>query len=431
MSLGQRIRELRQSRGLTQTQLGRSEMSKSFISLVERDRTRPSVKTLRLVASRLGTSVDALLGQDGHLPETAAESLLTLSREASRRREYTTTSQLVETAEFLASRYGLAEAAREAKLQRSQLQLDQGKPDAAWALAIDVKTMCEETQDLWRLGRVLALMGRIKIRTRDVMDARAELSEAVRVLKQAKASRDPVRVEALILLGTTLVHAGDFEEGLRRYGEAASSDVAKRDAVLRGQAHWGMSAALRELGRLAEARKHLVLARDAMESAEELADLIRIIANIGQLDSAQGRYKDALRQLHHGLRVAERLRSPLDRGSILTEIGRVHLLAGNPEEADHFASQALAQAKEANDPREIAEAKIVLARSRVQRKNVSAAITPMKEALAIFTERGMRARVAQTARELGLLLKEQGEVAEAADFLTLALEHSEATSTAT
>jgi transcriptional regulator with XRE-family HTH domain len=78
MSLGSRIREIRQSRGLTQQQLGGGNLSKSFISLVERERTRPSVDTLLLFARRLGTSVDALLGQDGHIPDLAAESLLTL-----------------------------------------------------------------------------------------------------------------------------------------------------------------------------------------------------------------------------------------------------------------------------------------------------------------------------------------------------------------
>ena len=54
MSLGQRIRHLRQSRGLTQSELGGGQLSKSFISLLEKDRTRPSLNTLLLIARRLG-----------------------------------------------------------------------------------------------------------------------------------------------------------------------------------------------------------------------------------------------------------------------------------------------------------------------------------------------------------------------------------------
>src|SRR5205809_2164001 len=94
MSLGLRIRQLRQSRGLTQQQLGSPDLSKSFISLVERDRTRPSVATLAFLARRLGTSVDALLGQEGHMPETAAASLLALSDDATRKRDVATAAKL-------------------------------------------------------------------------------------------------------------------------------------------------------------------------------------------------------------------------------------------------------------------------------------------------------------------------------------------------
>ncbi|MGH2398153.1 MAG: tetratricopeptide repeat protein, partial [bacterium] len=408
MSLGRRIRELRQSRGLTQSQLGGSDVSKSFISLVERDRARPSVRALTILARRLGSSVDALLGQEGHLPETAAENLLALSREGIRRRELITASRLLEAAEFLVATYELAEAGREANLLQALLRVEEGALDDAWSRAVAVKAACEGGRDYWRMGRSLLLMGRIKLRTRDIPQARELLTEAVDILKRARAGRDPARVEALVLLGGALVYSGRFQQALRRYDEAAKSDLAKRDAVLRGRAWWGVGLAQRKLGKLTEARDSLARARDAMESAEELADLMRVIVNIGQLDYEQGRHKEALRQMHHALRVAERTHSPLDRGAILTEIGRVHISAGNFEEADHFGALALAQAREANDPIEIAEAQVVLARVRMHERNVPAAARMVKEALAIFKEHGMQAKVAQTARDLGLLLKDQG-----------------------
>jgi len=120
MSLGLRIRQLRQSRGLTQQQLGSPDLSKSFISLVERDRTRPSVATLAFLARRLGTSVDALLGQEGHMPETAAASLLALSDDATRKRDVATAAKLLDAAMFLGEKFALEETKREASLQRAQ-----------------------------------------------------------------------------------------------------------------------------------------------------------------------------------------------------------------------------------------------------------------------------------------------------------------------
>lgn len=424
MSLGTRIRELRQSRGFTQTQLGGTELSKSFISLVERDRTRPSVETLTLMSRRLGTSVDALLGQEGRLHETAAESLLTLSREAAKRRELASALRLLDAADYVAQTYGIDDAARESQLQRADILIAQRAYAEAWPLLERVKAACEETHDHWRLGRTLLVMGRCKVRVREFSAATSLLENALTILKRARASRDPARVEALILLGTTLVYTGEFDEALRRYEEAAASDVAKRETAMRGQALWGIGLARRKLGDFVQARDYLLQAKNAMEQAEELPDLMRVLKNIGQLDLEQGRHKEALRHLHHALRVADRIDNPLDRGAVLTEIARAYLEAGNLEEAEHFAQQSLAHGREV-DPVEVAESQTILARIRMRRKDLPGAARLMKDAVAIFKQRGMQGKVAQAARELGLMLKEQGALAEAADFLAIALESSE------
>lgn len=421
MSLGQRIRELRQSRGLTQTQLGGAELSKSFISLVERDRTRPSVETLTLMARRLRSSVDAMLGQEGRLHETAAESLLTLSREAAKRREMASALRLLDAADYIARTYRIDDAAREVQLQRAGILIAQRAYAEVWPLLESVKAACEQSHDHWRIGRTLLLMGRYKVRVREFPEALALLETALTVLKRAKASRDPARAEALLLLGGILIYTGAFGEALKRYREAAESDVAKRDTVLRGRALWGIGLTQRKLKNFVEARQFLVRAKDAMEEAEDLPDLMRILKNMGELDLEQGRYKEALRHLHHALRVADRLDNPLDRGSTLTEIARANLGAGNLEEAEHFGQQALEFARD-HDPVEVAEAQAILARIRMRRKDLTGAAQMMREALAVFKERGMQAKLTQTARELGLMLKEQGALAEAADFLAIALE---------
>jgi len=357
MSLGLRIRQLRQSRGLTQQQLGSPDLSKSFISLVERDRTRPSVATLAFLARRLGTSVDALLGQEGHMPETAAASLLALSDDATRKRDVATAAKLLDAAMFLGEKFALEETKREASLQRAQVAFEQQAFEDAWARLAASKDDAESARDHWRQGRALVLMGRIKIRDRDYREAADLLERALAVLRTARASRDPVRAHALIFLGTSLVWLNRLEDALRRYREAAASDVAKRDPAVRGRAEWGIGWVQRKLGRLDEARTSLLHARESFEAAEELEDLLRVLQNIGQLDHEEGRPREALRHFHHALRVMERLQRPLDRAAILTEIGRAHLTLGELEDAEQFAAQALDETQRTGDPVEAAEAK--------------------------------------------------------------------------
>lgn len=59
MNIGHKIKELRIKKGLTQEELAdRSELSKGFISQVERDLTSPSIATLVDILQCLGTNLE-------------------------------------------------------------------------------------------------------------------------------------------------------------------------------------------------------------------------------------------------------------------------------------------------------------------------------------------------------------------------------------
>ena len=58
MKIGDRIRDLRKRYGLTQEELAdRAELTKGFISQLERDMTSPSIATLEDILQCLGTSI--------------------------------------------------------------------------------------------------------------------------------------------------------------------------------------------------------------------------------------------------------------------------------------------------------------------------------------------------------------------------------------
>ncbi len=421
MPLGERIRQVRQSRGLTQAALGGSELSKSFISVLERGRAQPSLETLMLLARRLGSSVDALLGHDDHLPELVSQGLLSLSREAILARDFERASTLLATAINVATHYRVDEAARESLLQVAQIAIEQRRFEDALQTVAAAEESCARAKDLWRQGRCLLLRGRVKVRQREVAGAIDALKKALVILRRARAGHDPARVEALIALGTALGMQGDYQSAIRRFEEAAAAEVTRHDAILRGRALWGMGLAHRKAGDMEAAGRYLREAKDAFESAEELRELMRVLQNLGQLLFDQGQPREALRHLHQALRVADRLGERTNLAAITTEIARIHLCRKNLEEAEHFVRRALEVAEAVNDPAEVAEGTVLQARIALQRGDPSTSIRLYKKALATFRQHQMAAKAAEVARELGLLLRERRAYPQAAAYLALAL----------
>ena len=65
MDIGNKIKELRVQHGLTQEELAdRSELSKGFISQVERNLTSPSISTLTDILTSLGTDLSEFFAKD-------------------------------------------------------------------------------------------------------------------------------------------------------------------------------------------------------------------------------------------------------------------------------------------------------------------------------------------------------------------------------
>ncbi len=78
MDLGKKIRRARQEAGLSQRQLCGEEITRNMLSLIENGAARPSMKTLSLLAQRLGKPVSYFLEENTQDPSeliTSAEAL--------------------------------------------------------------------------------------------------------------------------------------------------------------------------------------------------------------------------------------------------------------------------------------------------------------------------------------------------------------------
>lgn len=77
-TLGDRIRKIRMRRGMSLARVAGADFSRAFLNQVELNRSRPSIRVLRVIADRLQAPVDYLL--DGSTPTLDREIALERSR---------------------------------------------------------------------------------------------------------------------------------------------------------------------------------------------------------------------------------------------------------------------------------------------------------------------------------------------------------------
>src|ERR1700694_332090 len=101
-TLGQRIRRVRQARGMSLAKVSGPDFSRAFLHQVEHGQSQPSTRVLRVIAGRLGTEVDYLL--DGRLPgverELALEKARVLLARGDARRALAALGSAVESTEW-------------------------------------------------------------------------------------------------------------------------------------------------------------------------------------------------------------------------------------------------------------------------------------------------------------------------------------------
>jgi transcriptional regulator with XRE-family HTH domain len=126
-TIGQRLRRLRQARGLSQRDLSSPGISYAYISRIEAEARTPSVKALRRIAGKLGVTVEHLeRGEPTPTELGVADATLDFGSLTSAELE-TVRAAAAEGAREAARRAaeGVIEARRKAEVARLQARLEE------------------------------------------------------------------------------------------------------------------------------------------------------------------------------------------------------------------------------------------------------------------------------------------------------------------
>ncbi len=150
-TLGQRIRRLRQQRGLSLAKVSGADFSRAFLNQVELGHSQPSTRVLRVIAGRLGAEIDYLL--EGRAPnldrELALERARVLVARRQARRAMQALTEAVDATDWQLrtdARLCLAEALRAV-----------GSSDEAEAILAEERKVITAHRDAHRLKRLHAV----------------------------------------------------------------------------------------------------------------------------------------------------------------------------------------------------------------------------------------------------------------------------------
>ena len=414
--LGERVRALRVTAGLTQTELAGERFSKEYISQIERCKTRPTEATVTWLAERLG--VDAVLLSSGVSKDerTQIEALLTGAEalaEAHRYEEalaaYDKVRSIVDTAipTFL-----------EARLLAGQ----------AWALqevgrvreAIDVAARARELveraefSDIDRADALFRLaVCRYKL---------SSISSAIALFDEALALAERSRLPCDLLRAEILHWRSRCHRRLRDY--VAARDDAERglelaqgvgDRKVMADNYFQVSLIAQREGSYVLSRSYANRAKDLYQQLNDERTVGRLLLMLGGLTLLLGDEEHALEHFKASYSRALDLDSSADAAQALEGIARVHLNRGEYDQADELARQALALLEGREDYlHEVCPSQLVLGRALLERGRLDEAEECFRAADAAAEQMASISHRTEAWVALGDLAARRGDEREAA-----------------
>ncbi len=386
--LGERLRQLRVSAGLTQTDVAGDRFSKEYISQIERGKTRPTRETVEWLAARLG--VDASFLASGVTADQRArvEAALARAEASSEQREYDDALEEYRQVGSAVLATGAVELQVRALSGEAWALAHRGEVRRAIELLEEARGYVErrEFADVDRAD-VLFRLGVCRTLLSSISTAIALFNEALALAERSPLPSDLLRSSILTWRSRCYRRQRDYEAAREDVERALELAEARQDTKRLGEAYTQASL-------IAERDGHWILARTYAERAkaqyEELSDQLavgRLLNNLGGLDFLLGKPEQALERLKQSIKIAFELGDEQEAATAVSSVAQVHLRTGEPALAEEHARQALVLLGGREDQiNEIGNARLVLGRALLEQDRLDEAEVAFAEAEDAFQQ---------------------------------------------
>ncbi len=413
--VGERLRQARLARGLTQEQLARGVVTKGFISQVERNRATPSLAKLRVIADRLGLPL-------GHFTADRSPHEVTYLRKSAelavRAKEPTHALELVEEGLALASTANeradlyrikgialdtlgrLADALVEHQTAAAAAPPDD--PELSAAIYVEIATVLQQLEQF---------------------NAAIEANlRALHWLDGCKHADPGLRSRVLHNLGRECYGLGQLPEADRYFREALAAATDAESLKRIATAHMSLGVSARAMGDLDRAIDHSNRALALYNRIGQEQTANRILGNLGDVHYAAGRIKEARELQERCLQRAEALGDDFAIGVAGGELARYILASGDPVQALALAKKSKQAAHRSGDHLHRAYAAAVEAQAAERLGRPVVADRQFRAALRLLASRRAAGKLGEVCAMYADVLRQRGRVDLAFAFMRMAAE---------
>ena len=368
VTLGQRVRQARVARGLTQSELADSRFSKQYVSQIERDQLRPTDATLRWIADRLEVDPQFLVtGVDGRELDRV-ESVVARGEAALEARDYAEAITLLAGVGETLPPEAAQDLELRALLAESWARMYIGEMREALPLLTRARELVEDSvfSDVDR-AEVLFRLGCCRYRLASVSTALALFNEALDLAERSGIPCDRLRSKIFGWRSRCYRRQRDWEAAREDVERALELAEALDDRRATADAYFLGALVSERRGQWVAARSYAERAKVIYEEIDDRANTGKLLTTLGGLTFLLGKPNESIPLFKKAFAVALEVGSDADAAQAVSSLAQVHLRTGQLELAEQQAGHALDLLADRVDfIDEIGNAQLVLGRSLLE-----------------------------------------------------------------
>src|SRR5919201_6333501 len=375
LRLGERLRQLRVSAGLTQTDLAGDRFSKEYVSQIERGKTRPTRETIEWLAQGLG--VDASFLERGVSADERGrvEAMLARAEALTQAHRHDEAVEEFENARTAVLATGAAELEVRALAGEAWGRMERGEVREAIDFLNRARTMTDgpEFSDVDR-AEILFRLGVCRYKLSSIATAVGLFNESLTLAEGSNLPCDLLRSDILGWRSRCYRRQRDLEAAREDVERALELAQALDDRRTMANVYFQASLVSERMGHWVLARNYAERAKAYYEQLNDERNVGRLLNNLGGLNLLLDKPKQAIECLKASFRTALEGDSKEDAALAAGSLATVHLHREEYDQAEQLARHALKLLDGRVDYlHELAPTQLVLGRALLEQRRLDEA----------------------------------------------------------